>query len=114
MFDILISSRLLRSAAGALAFSLLLGACGTASRVTAGTQPNVYQVTGKATGTNMSWVTARSRAMDAADDYCKQKSQRVSVKSEQMSGIRSMEEQTATVSFTCVPQTTSADAASIN
>jgi hypothetical protein len=118
MFDILRSSsgtgNTTRRVLGALALSLLLAACGTTSEVTSGAQPNVHQVTGKATGTRMSWATARSKAMDAATDYCKQRSQRVSIKSEATSGVRSLEEQTATVSFTCVPLTTSADAASIN
>ncbi|MDR5774891.1 MULTISPECIES: hypothetical protein [unclassified Caballeronia] len=87
---------------GALAFALSLTACGTTSEVTAGSQPDVYTVTGKATGTRMSWSTARSAAMDAANDYCKQRDQRVSIRSEATSGIRSLEEQTSTVSFSCV------------
>ncbi|WP_250474712.1 hypothetical protein [Caballeronia sp. GAFFF1] len=87
---------------------LALAACGTTTAVTAGPQPNVFTVTGKATGTRMSWVTARNRAMDAADDYCKQRSQRVLVRSESTSGVRSLEEQTSTVTFTCVPQPTQA------
>jgi uncharacterized lipoprotein YajG len=97
-----------------LAASVLLAACGTTSEVTASANPDVYQVTGKATGTRMSWVTARSNAMDAAKDYCKQRAQRVSIKSEATSGVRSMEEQSATIHFTCVPQTTSAEASAIN
>jgi uncharacterized lipoprotein YajG len=97
-----------------LAASVLLAACGTTSEVTASANPDVYQVTGKATGTRMSWVTARSNAMDAAKDYCKQRAQRVSIKSEATSGVRSMEEQSATIHFTCVPQTTSAEANAIN
>jgi hypothetical protein len=52
----------------------------------------------------MSWVTARNAAMDAASDYCKQRSQRVAIRSEATSGVRSLEEQTSTVSFTCVPE----------
>ena len=92
----------------ALACSLLLAACGTTSEVIAGSQPGTYTVTGKATGTRMSWVTARNAAMDAANDYCKQRSQRVSVKSEATSGVRSLEQQTATVSFTCVPEVSNA------
>lgn len=88
--------------------SLGLAACGTTSGVTAGAQPDVYTVTGKATGTRMSWVTARNAAMDAANDYCKQRDRRVAIRSEATSGVRSLEEQTSTVSFSCVPQTTSA------
>ncbi|MDR5817329.1 MULTISPECIES: hypothetical protein [unclassified Caballeronia] len=98
----------LRHVLGASALSLLLAACGTTSDITAGPQPNSYTVTGKATGTRMSWATARKAAMDAATDYCKQRSQRVSVKSEATSGVRSLEEQTAKVSFTCVPDATTA------
>lgn len=108
MFDSLRSLLSTRSALGAMALSLLLTACGTTSDVTAGARPDTYTVTGKATGTRMSWVTARNAAMDTANDYCKQRSQRVSVKSEATSGVRSLEQQTATVSFTCVPETTSA------
>jgi hypothetical protein len=85
-----------------------LAACGTTGEVTAGAKPNTYTVTGKATGTRMSWVTARNKAMDAAADYCKQRSQRVSIQSEATSGVRSLEEQTSTVSFTCLPDTTAA------
>ncbi len=69
---------------------MLLAACGTTSEVTAGAQPNVF--TGKATGTRMSWVTARSKAMDAANDYCAKRSQRTVIKSEATSGVRSLEE----------------------
>jgi len=87
---------------------LTLAACGTTSEITTGSQPDVFIVTGKATGTSMSRVTARNRAMDAADDYCKQRSQHALVKSESMSGVRSLEEQTSTVTFKCVPQTTDA------
>jgi hypothetical protein len=97
-----------------LAVSIVLAACGTTSEVTTSNNSDVHQVTGKATGTRMSWVTARSNAMDAANDYCKQRSQRVSIKSEATTGVRSMEEQSATINFTCVPQTTSADANAIN
>ncbi|WP_321801778.1 hypothetical protein [Caballeronia sp. J97] len=89
---------------GAIALTCLLAACGTTNGVTAGAQPNTYSVTGKATGTRMSWVTARNAAMDAASDYCKQRSQRVAIKSESTSGVRSLEEQTSTVSFSCVPE----------
>jgi hypothetical protein len=85
---------------------MLLAACGTASEVTAGAHPDTYQVTGKATGTEMSWVTARDRALDAANDFCKQRSQRASVKMQATKGVRSLEEQTATVSFTCIPLAT--------
>ncbi|KMZ11308.1 hypothetical protein BHUM_04543c [Candidatus Burkholderia humilis] len=53
----------------------------------------------------MSWVTARNKAMDAATDYCKQRAQRVSIQSEATSGVRSLEKQTSTVSFTCLPDT---------
>jgi hypothetical protein len=91
-----------------MVLSILLSACGTTSDVTAGAQPNTFKVTGKATGTRMSWVTARSKAMDAANDYCEQRSQRVAVQTEATSGVRSLEEQTSTLSFRCVPQTTSA------
>ncbi|MDR5873009.1 hypothetical protein P9239_21915 [Caballeronia sp. LZ062] len=96
--------------AGALGACVLLAlaACGTTSAVTAGSQPNVFTVTGKATGTRMSWVTARNRAMDAATDYCKERSQRVLVRSESRSGVRSLEEQTSTVTFTCVAPPTQA------
>lgn len=85
-----------------------LAACSTASEITAGPQSGVYSVTGKATGTRMSWVTARNRAMDAANDYCKERQQHVLVRSESTSGVRSLEEQTSTVNFTCVPESTSA------
>jgi hypothetical protein len=108
MFDSLRSILCTRRALGAIAISLLLAACGTTSDVVSGSQPDTFTVTGKATGTRMSWVTARSAAMDAAADYCKQRSQRVSIRSEATSGVRSLEQQTATVSFTCVPETTSA------
>jgi hypothetical protein len=91
-------------ALGALLLACLLVACGTTNGVTAGAQPNTYTVTGKATGTRMSWVTARNAAMDAAADYCKQRSQRVAIKSEATSGVRSLEEQTSTVSVSCVPE----------
>jgi hypothetical protein len=91
-----------RRALGAIALSCVLAACGTTSDVTAGAQPNTFTVTGKATGTNMSWVTARNAAMDAASDYCKQRSQRVAIRSEATSGVRSLSEQTSTVSFSCV------------
>jgi hypothetical protein len=94
-----------RRAIGAIALFTLLASCGTTNGVTAGTQPDTYTVTGKATGTRMSWVTARNAAMDAASDYCKQRSQRVVVRSEATSGVRSLEEQTSTVSFACVPET---------
>jgi hypothetical protein len=106
MFDFLRSSIRTRRASAAIvcAFSLLLAACGTTNGVTAGAQPDTYTVTGKATGTRMSWVTARNAAMDAATDYCKQRSQRVAIRSEATSGVRSLEEQTSTVSFTCVPE----------
>ncbi|SAL01014.1 hypothetical protein [Caballeronia ptereochthonis] len=97
-----------RRALGAIAFSFLLAACGTTSDIIAGSQPDTYTVTGKATGTRMSWVTARNAAIDAATDYCKQRAQRVSVKSEATSGVRSLEQQTATVSFSCVPETSNA------
>jgi hypothetical protein len=97
-----------RRALGALALSMMLAACGTSSEVTAGAQPNTFKVTGKATGTRMSWVTARSSAMDAANDYCKQRSQRVAIQTESTSGVRSLEEQTSTISFRCVPETTNA------
>ncbi|BCQ28371.1 hypothetical protein NK8_65600 (plasmid) [Caballeronia sp. NK8] len=89
---------------GTIALTCLLAACGTTNGVTAGAKPDTYTVTGKATGTRMSWVTARNAAMDAATDYCKQRSQRVVVRSEATSGIRSLEEQTATVSFSCVAE----------
>ncbi|SAL55922.1 hypothetical protein AWB71_02985 [Caballeronia peredens] len=108
MFDSLRSNLSTRRALGAIAFSLFLAACGTTNGVTAGAQPNTYTVTGKATGTRMSWVTARNAAMDAATDYCKQRSQRVSIKSEATSGVRSLEEQTSTVSFSCVPENAAA------
>jgi hypothetical protein len=98
----------LRHALGVSALSLVLAACGTTGDITAGPQPNTYTVTGKATGTRMSWVTAHNAAIDAATDYCKQRSQRVSVKSESTSGVRSLEEQTAKVSFTCVPDAATA------
>ncbi|WP_236572369.1 hypothetical protein [Burkholderia sp. 8Y] len=98
-----------RTARACIACLLLaLAACGTTSAVAPGSQPNVFTVTGKATGTRMSWVTARNRAMDAADDYCKERSQRVLVRSESTSGVRSLEEQTSTVTFTCVAQPTQA------
>jgi uncharacterized lipoprotein YajG len=105
MFDFIPSLVTIRRALGALAASFLLGACGTTSDIVAGSQPDTYTVTGKATGTRMSWVTAHNAAMDAATDYCKQRSQRVSVKAEATSGVRSLEEQTAKVSFSCVPET---------
>ncbi|MDR5740871.1 MULTISPECIES: hypothetical protein [unclassified Caballeronia] len=81
---------------------LTLAACGTASDITAGPQPDVYSVTGKATGTRMSWVTARNRAMDAASDYCRQRQQQMLLRSGSTSGVRSLQEQTSTVNFTCV------------
>jgi hypothetical protein len=102
MFDFLRSFFCTRRGVGAVACFLVLAACGTTNGVTAGAQPNTYTVTGKATGTRMSWVTARNAAMDAANDYCKQRSQRVAVRSEATSGVRSLEEQTSTVSFSCV------------
>jgi hypothetical protein len=83
---------------------LVLAACGTASEITAGPQADIYSVTGKATGTRMSWVTARNAALDAASDYCRQRSQRVAIRSEATIGVRSLEEQTSTVSFSCVPE----------
>ncbi|MDR5796589.1 hypothetical protein QCE49_24705 [Caballeronia sp. LZ008] len=89
---------------GALTLACLLAACGTTNGVTAGAQPNTYTVTGKATGTRMSWVTARNAAMDAASEYCKQRAQRVAIRSEATSGVRSLQEQTSTVSFSCVPE----------
>lgn len=104
MFSYLISIRSMPRAFAALALGCLLAACGTTNGVTAGAHPDTYTVTGKATGTRMSWVTARNAAMDAASDYCKQRSQRVAIRSEATSGVRSLEEQTSTVSFTCVPQ----------
>ncbi|BAN28151.1 putative uncharacterized protein (plasmid) [Caballeronia insecticola] len=104
MFDSLRSILSTRRALGAIALSFLLAACGTTSDVTVGAQPDTFTVTGKATGTRMSWVTARNAAMDAANDYCKQRSQRAAVRSEATSGVRSLEEQTSTVSFTCVPE----------
>ncbi|BBQ01456.1 hypothetical protein BSFA1_65840 (plasmid) [Burkholderia sp. SFA1] len=106
MFEFLRSFFSLRRAPVAFAFasSVLLAACGTTNGVTAGAQPDTYTVTGKATGTRMSWVTARNAAMDAANDYCKQRSQRVAVRSEATRGVRSLEEQTSTVSFSCVSE----------
>jgi hypothetical protein len=104
MFDFLRSFLRTRRAPAALALSVLLAACGTTNGVTAGAQPDTYSVTGKATGTRMSWVTARSAAMDAANDYCKQRSQRAVIRSEATSGVRSLEQQTSTVSFTCVSE----------
>jgi hypothetical protein len=101
-------SRRVSGTFGAFALAVLLSACGTTSDVTAGAQPNTFKVTGKATGTRMSWVTARSKAMDAANDYCKQRSQRVAIQTESTSGVRSMEEQTSTIAFRCVPETTNA------
>ena len=103
MFDFFRSIPRTRGVLGAVALSLLLAACGTTSDVIAGSQPDTYTVTGKATGTRMSWVTARNAAVDAATDYCKQRSQTVSIKSEAMRGVRSLEQQTSTVSFSCVP-----------
>jgi hypothetical protein len=90
-----------RTMAASLLF-LVLAACGTASEITAGPQADIYSVTAKATGTRMSWVTARNRAMDAASDYCKQRQQTMRLRSESTSGVRSLEEQTSTVNFTCV------------
>lgn len=108
MFDSLRPLLPTRRALGAIAlsclFSAFLAACGTTSDVIAGAQPDTYTVTGKATGTRMSWITARNAAMDAATDYCKQRSQRVSIKSEATRGVRSLEQQTSTVSFSCVPE----------
>jgi hypothetical protein len=104
----LFQSRFTRRALGALALICTLAACGTTSDVTAGAKPNTYTVTGKATGTRMSWVTARNKAMDAATDYCKQRSQRALIQSEATIGVRSLEEQTSTVSFTCLPDTNAA------
>ncbi|SAL03809.1 hypothetical protein AWB77_06875 [Caballeronia fortuita] len=91
-------------ALSAIGLTCLVAACGTTNGVTAGAQPDTYTVTGKATGTRMSWVTARNAALDAASDYCKQRSQRVAIRSEATSGVRSLEAQTSTVSFTCVPE----------
>jgi hypothetical protein len=108
MVSLLRFPRFFFSACGALALTLALAACGTASDVTAGAQPNVFTVTGKATGSRMSWVTARNKAMDAANDYCRQRSQRTVIRSEATTGVRSMEEHTSTVSFTCVADATHA------
>ena len=104
MFSYLRSMFSTPRASGAIALACLLAACGTTSGVTAGAQPNTYTVTGKATGTRMSWVTARNAALDAASDYCRQRSQRVAIRSEATIGVRSLEEQTSTVSFSCVPE----------
>jgi hypothetical protein len=89
---------------GALTMFVSLSACSTVGDIAATAQTDTYSVTAKATGTRLAWANAHQKAVESANAYCKARNQLASIKSESTGGIRSLEEQSATVQFVCNPQ----------
>jgi hypothetical protein len=88
-------------AAAAIFAALAFTGCASVDDVAAGPAPNVYSVTAQATGTRLAWAHAHEKAVDAAQQYCGKQGMQAIVHPAGTSGVTSLEQHTATVTFEC-------------
>ncbi|ACR30772.1 hypothetical protein [Burkholderia glumae] len=81
----------------AAALTLWLGACSSASDVSATDKPHVYTVNTTARSAVLSWGAAHRKAIGTADAYCAQQGMRASPAAEHVSDSE------ATLTFECHP-----------
>ncbi|WP_118180074.1 hypothetical protein [Paraburkholderia phosphatilytica] len=88
-------------AAAAIVAALAFSGCASVGDVAAGPGPNAYSVTAEATGTRLAWAHAHEKAVDAAQQYCGKQGLQAIVRPAGTSGVGSLEQHTATVTFEC-------------